>query len=72
MKNKQQLENLAKNIRKYRAVCHFSQEELAEKANLTQQYICSLENARSNPTYLVLIRLAEALNVSLSDFAAQS
>ncbi len=67
MNKKQKLEILATNIRKYRAVCRFSQEELAERADLTQQYICSLENAKANPTFMVLTRLTEALNIDYND-----
>lgn len=67
MEKKFTLETLATNIRKYRAVSRFSQEQLAELADLTQQYICTVENGRANPSVDVLMRIARALNVTAND-----
>ncbi|MGL5839229.1 MAG: helix-turn-helix domain-containing protein [Sphingorhabdus sp.] len=41
-----------------------TQEALAEKSGLSQQYISGLENGRRNPTIVTLYELALALGVS--------
>jgi transcriptional regulator with XRE-family HTH domain len=40
-----------------------TQEALAEKSGLSQQYISGLENGLRNPTILTLFELASALDV---------
>lgn len=67
MNNKNALEILATNVRKYRAINRMSQEKLAELSDLTQQYICSIENARVNPNFITLVKITEALNVTFND-----
>ncbi len=59
------LEKLAENIRVERARKHFSQELLAEKADITPQHLYRIENAKVCPTILVVANIAKALNVSL-------
>lgn len=41
-----------------------TQEALAEKSGLSQQYISGLENGLRNPTIVTLFELASALDVS--------
>ena len=41
-----------------------TQEALAEKSGLSQQYISGLENGQRNPTIVTLFELASALGVS--------
>lgn len=67
MNTKNALEILATNVRKYRAINRMSQEKLAELSDLTQQYICSIENARVNPSFITLVKITEALNVTFND-----
>lgn len=67
MNNKNALEILATNVRKYRAINRMSQEKLAELSDLTQQYICSIENARVNTSFITLVKITEALNVTFND-----
>ena len=55
------------NLRKFRAIKRISQEELAELSDLSQQYICSIENAKVNPSIFTMMKIAEALNVSVND-----
>ena len=57
----------ATNLRKFRAIKRISQEELAELSDLSQQYICSIENAKVNPSIFTMMKIAEALNVSVND-----
>ena len=53
-------ENTAR-IRKEKGL---TQEALAEKSGLSQQYISGLENGQRNPTIVTLFELASALGVS--------
>ena len=53
-------ENTAR-IRKEKGL---TQEALAEKSGLSQQYISGLENGLRNPTIVTLFELASALGVS--------
>lgn len=60
-------EIIATNLKKFRAIKRISQEELAELSDLSQQYICSIENAKVNPSIFTMMKIAEALNVSVND-----
>lgn len=59
-------QNTAK-IRKDRG---WTQEQLAEKSGLSQQYISGLENGLRNPTIVTVYELASALGVSHLDLLA--
>ena len=61
------LNKLAENIRAERARAHYSQEFLAEKADITPQHLYRIENAKVCPTILVVANIAHALNVTLND-----
>ena len=54
----------AARIRKERGL---TQEQLAEKSGLSQQYLSGLEKGRRNPTILTLYEIATALGVSHVD-----
>ena len=54
---------LSKNLKYYRIKNELSQEKLAEKCNLSRNYISDLENTKSNPTLNTLNVLAKALNI---------
>ena len=41
-----------------------TQEQLAERSGLSQQYISGLENGRRNPTIVTIYEIATALGVS--------
>jgi len=64
---KQLRKNIADRLRIYRAKERISQEQLAEKANLTQTYVYKLENEMANPSIFVILKLAKALNVTVND-----
>jgi transcriptional regulator with XRE-family HTH domain len=59
-------ENTAR-IRKEKGL---TQEALAEKSGLSQQYISGLENGQRNPTIVTLYELANALGVSHVELVA--
>lgn len=55
---------IGKNIRKYRTEIGMKQETLAEKANLTPNYIGMLERSDKLPSLTALINIANALDVT--------
>jgi len=55
---------LAGNIKKYRKILRYSQEKLAEKANLSAQTLNDIEGCRRWVSSMTITKLAKALNVS--------
>lgn len=55
------------NVQKYRKILGVSQEKLAEYAGLHRTYIGMIERAEKNITLLNIEKIANALNVELSD-----
>ncbi|HEY0012114.1 MAG TPA: helix-turn-helix transcriptional regulator [Allosphingosinicella sp.] len=47
-----------------------TQEQLAERCGLSQQYLSGLERGRRNPTIVTLYEIAAALEVSHVDLVA--
>lgn len=60
-------EKLGKNIQKYRKLNKYTQEKLAEMIDVDVNSISSIERGRYFPSPDNLVRIAEALKVSLSD-----
>ena len=58
---------LGDNIRKYRQNLQWSQEKLAEKADLHRNYIGDIERGEENVSVDALMRIVTALKVRLSD-----
>ncbi len=58
--------NLGKNLRKLRKEKGFTREELAEKSNLSANYIYGLENGLYLPGCIALIDLSNSLNVTVT------
>jgi transcriptional regulator with XRE-family HTH domain len=56
---------LGKRIREIRKRQRLSQERLAERAGISAQYVSNIERGKENPTLDLLLRLSEALRVSL-------
>jgi transcriptional regulator with XRE-family HTH domain len=59
---------IAEKIKQIRTQKGFSQEELAEKTNLSLRTIQRVENGKSDPRGNTIIRIAEALNVNIDTF----
>lgn len=59
-----QLESIGRNIRHYRLQKKMRQEDLAEKANLSVNYIGMIERAEKIPSLETFIAIANALRVS--------
>lgn len=61
------LRPLGKRVRHLRLRRGWSQEALAEKADLDPTYVGDIERGQRNPSYLSLVKLARALNISLPE-----
>lgn len=55
-------------VRELRKIKDFSQEELADKANLHRTYIGMIERAEKNITLINIQKIADALEVELKEF----
>ena len=58
-------------IRRHRELRAWSQEMLAEKANLNRSYVGEVERGKVIPSILTLEKLARALDISMSDLLQQ-
>lgn len=61
------LVQLGKNIHRYRSLCDLTQERLAEKASLHSTYVAGVERGERNISILNLMKIANALGVTLTD-----
>lgn len=59
--------NVGARIRLFRTRKKMSQEELAWMANITPAYLGQIERSKKSPTITILIRIARALGISLSE-----
>ena len=64
---KEFLQSVGLKIRKYRLECNWSQEELGLRSNLDRTYIGGIERGERNISILKLKKLADVLQVSISD-----
>ena len=64
-------EKFGEKIKEYRKQKGFSQEQLAEKANLHRTYIGMIERAEKNITLLNIEKIANALDVKITDLINQ-
>jgi transcriptional regulator with XRE-family HTH domain len=64
------LKSFGRAIRSYRKQRGLSQEELAEAARLSRNYISDIERGVRNPSLLALVALSRALRVPLRDILA--
>ena len=65
-KDTKALEHLGQRIRAARLSKGFAQERLAEFAGIDRSFVSRLERGKVNPTFLTLRKLANALDVELS------
>lgn len=52
------------NIKERREELDLSQKELAEKAGISQSFLCDIEQGRSKPSIDTALKIAEALDIS--------
>jgi transcriptional regulator with XRE-family HTH domain len=63
---------LGEKIKRFRIKKHMSQQKLADILGINQTFISALELNTRKPSYDLLPRLAEALNVNASDLVDKS
>lgn len=63
---------VGRNVRRLRLERGLSQEKLAQEAEIDLTYLGGIERGLRNPSLLVLVRIAGALNSSPTDLLAQS
>lgn len=62
------LVNIGKTIVKLRKIHKFSQEDLAEAADMHRTYLSEIEGGKRNPTILVLKRIVDAFELDMANF----
>lgn len=66
--NKEELKNnISNNIRLLRTKKRISQDKLSELTGINQQQISFIENGKACPKLETVIKIAEALNVTVND-----
>jgi len=60
------LKIFASNLRAERARKGYSQEYLSEKAGITPEYLNRIEKEKYNPSLVVIVNLAKALEIDLN------
>ena len=61
------LKSIGRNIKAERARKGYSQEELAEHADLTRHAISMIESGLQHPKILSVLRIANALNLDINE-----
>jgi transcriptional regulator with XRE-family HTH domain len=64
----EQLQYVISQIKKIRVQKGVSQVELSLRSNLSQSFLANLEKGKKQPSVLTIIRIADALEVSVQDF----
>ena len=62
---------VGRNTARLRVSLGMTQEQLAERSGLSQQYLSGLERGKRNPTVLTLHEIAVALHVTPADLLDQ-
>jgi transcriptional regulator with XRE-family HTH domain len=70
MSDQKKLRMLGARIRQRRLQLGLSQERLAELADIHENHLRRVELGQANPTYLVLLQVGEALEMSLLELLA--
>ncbi|WLR46560.1 helix-turn-helix transcriptional regulator [Halobacillus litoralis] len=52
------------NVSRIRKDCGFTQQKLAEKANIDRSYLLKIEIGEANPSLSVILRLADSLKTT--------
>ena len=61
---------IGKNIKKYRKAKHLTQQQLADKADLSVDYVCEIESLTKNKSFSIVTlgRIADVLETDIKDF----
>ena len=65
------IEQFSQVLRQLREERGWSQEQLAERADLNRSYVGEVERGRAVPSIITVAKLAKALEVQLSSFIAR-
>ena len=60
--------SLSNTLKKVREAKGLSQKELAGSINMAQAQYSRIENGKNDPSFSVIVKIAKALDLSLSDF----
>ena len=60
-------ERFGRRVKNLRGIKEWTQEELAEKMDISLNYLSSIERGQENPTFDMLIKLSEALGVEMRE-----
>ena len=66
MDRKEIIKIFAENIRAERARKKYTQEKLAEMAEISPEYLARIEKEKYSPSLIVVVKLAKALDVDLN------
>lgn len=61
------MNNIGKNIKKFREDNNITQDKLAEEMNVTRQAISNWENAKTQPDIDTIFKLSQIFNVSVEE-----
>jgi len=61
------LTDFGNRLRKLRIEKGFSQEKFADLTQLDRTYVSGLERGKRNPSYLILLKIAKSLSISVKD-----
>ena len=63
-----------KNIKKYRKLANLTQQELADKIEVSMHYISQIESAKPNKYFTLIIigRIADVLNINIKQLFDES
>jgi transcriptional regulator with XRE-family HTH domain len=64
----EQLHYVISQIKKIRVQKGFSQVELSVRSDISQSFLANLEKGKKQPSVLTIIRIADALEVSVQEF----
>lgn len=67
MNEKEIIEKVADNIRIERLKRRIPQEKLAGMVEISTKYLNMIENRKANPTILIVIKICDALNITLNE-----
>lgn len=66
MEKEEILKIVAENIRIERLRKRYTQEQLAEKAGITSKYLNLIENAKVNPSIVIVVNICSVLEINLN------
>lgn len=68
----QQLQFVIERIKGIRHQKHISQLQLANKADLSQSFLASIETGKKRPSVITILKIANALEISARDLFPES